>query len=298
MQVSVPIERARVRVRAGVGRRVAVVPYVRLLLAGLSFGAAAVHFAVAPEHFSVSWVQGTFFGLVAWAQTAFAVAILLRPSRAVLRLGFALNAAVLVVWVVSRTSGVPVGPDAWTAEPVAFADVLTSVLEVATVLGCQYLLRPVRARGRVAFGVVVPVVVAASLAVVGTTTASIASALGGHSHGASVAGHTHPGAVTAAGPGGGSASGLPASGIESATGTSPCERSGASFSEASASGGHGHHGPVAQRGSQRRRDARRCSASSSRSRRDRRCRSPPQPTRSRPATSGSRLTSRASARTT
>ena len=55
--------------------------YLVWLLAGLSLGAGAIHFAVSGGHFSVSWWHGMFFAVVAWLQLSWAVGVILRQSR-------------------------------------------------------------------------------------------------------------------------------------------------------------------------------------------------------------------------
>src|SRR5262245_16241681 len=90
--------------------------YLRWLLAALSLGAGVIHFAVAGEHYEVTWAHGTFFAVVAWLQLSWAVAVVLRPNRSVLTAGVLLNAAILGVWAGSRIWGVPIGPDASTPE--------------------------------------------------------------------------------------------------------------------------------------------------------------------------------------
>ena len=56
-----------------------------------AFGAAAIHFGFAPDHFGESRFHGAFFFLAGWAQLAFGLAVILRPSRAVLRAGILLK---------------------------------------------------------------------------------------------------------------------------------------------------------------------------------------------------------------
>jgi hypothetical protein len=51
------------------------------------------------------------------------------------------NAAVVGVWVLSRTVGLPVGPDAGTPEAVGGLDGLGTVFEVLIAGGCLALLR-------------------------------------------------------------------------------------------------------------------------------------------------------------
>ena len=60
-----------------------------LLLRGLviaSVVAAVIHFAVAGEHFAEYWVFGVFMLAAAWLQLAWAVGLLIRPSRVVIAL--------------------------------------------------------------------------------------------------------------------------------------------------------------------------------------------------------------------
>jgi hypothetical protein len=129
-------------------------PYILGGLASLSVGAAAIHFAVIFEHFAEYALYGAFFLVIAWAQMIWAAVVLWRPSRPWLWLGLAGNALVLVVYVASRTAGLPIGPDVGHPEPAGGLDVVSAVLELALVAGCAALLwrpsladRPVRRLG-------------------------------------------------------------------------------------------------------------------------------------------------------
>jgi len=93
-----------------------------------------------------------------------------------LLLGIAGNAIIIVVYVLSRTVGLPFGPDLHSAESVGALDVVSCVLEFGLIAGCAALLwrpsladRPVARRGAVATAaalVAVPVtVIAATTAV-------------------------------------------------------------------------------------------------------------------------------------
>src|SRR5262245_31221961 len=132
-------------------------PYVLGALASLSAAAAAIHFAVVFEHFEDYLLYGVFFLVLAWAQLIWPAVLLWRPSRLWLWLGMAGNAAVLAVYVASRTVGLPFGPDLHHPEPVGALDVVSCVLEFALITGCAALVwrpsladRPVRRRGGVA----------------------------------------------------------------------------------------------------------------------------------------------------
>jgi hypothetical protein len=97
-------------------------------LAALSMAAAAIHFAVMGEHFAEYVAFGVFFSVVAWLQASWAVGVIVLPSRR------------LLVWLTSRTAGLPIGPEAGAPEPASFVDVLSTILEAAIVVGTAALL--------------------------------------------------------------------------------------------------------------------------------------------------------------
>jgi hypothetical protein len=104
-------------------------------LAALSIAAAAIHFAVMGEHFAEYVAFGVFFSVVAWSQALWAVGVIVLPSRRLLLVGLVGNAVVILVWLISRTTGLSIGPEAGAPEPAAFIDVLSTILEVAIVAG-------------------------------------------------------------------------------------------------------------------------------------------------------------------
>ena len=108
-------------------------------LAALSMAAAAIHFAVMEEHFAEYVAFGVFFSVVAWLQALWALGVIVLPSRRLLLAGLVGNALVILVWLVSRTAGLPIGPEAGAPEPAAFVDVLSTILEVAIVVGTAML---------------------------------------------------------------------------------------------------------------------------------------------------------------
>ena len=117
--------------------------YLRWVLAALSLGAGVIHFSVSGEHYSLSWMHGAFFAATAWLQVAWAIGVILRPTRRLLVAGVVLNAGIALVWVVSRVWGVPIGPDAWTPEAATFIDQLSTGFEVGIVaLSLAVLVRP------------------------------------------------------------------------------------------------------------------------------------------------------------
>lgn len=97
----------------------------------LTVGAALIHVGVSADHFQEWWAAGLFFLVSAAAQLGWAGWCWARPaSRRVLLAGAGGSAALALVWVVSRSSGLPIGPEAGVAEPVGLADTVCVALEV------------------------------------------------------------------------------------------------------------------------------------------------------------------------
>jgi hypothetical protein len=112
------------------------------VVAILSLGAAAVHVFVIEAHLAEYWLFGVFFAVLAALQAAWAVAVLLRPTRRLLSWGAVGNAIVVGVWLVSRTVGLPLGPEAGSPEAVGFIDTAATVFEALLVGGVVALLKP------------------------------------------------------------------------------------------------------------------------------------------------------------
>ena len=109
-----------------------------LLLAAAALGAALLHAAFAPGHFTETWSHGLAFAVMAWLQLALAVALLAYPSRRVFALG-TLNVLVIGLWVMSRTVGAPFGSNAWKSEAVGTPDLIATRREALLVIGCAAL---------------------------------------------------------------------------------------------------------------------------------------------------------------
>jgi hypothetical protein len=106
-----------------------------------SAGAGAAHAVATPEHFQEHLAFGVFFLAVTVWQLGVFAATRHRPSRALWASTLAGTVAVLAVWAVSRTTGLPFGPEAWTSEPAGYLDLASGAYELAIVAGCLQLLR-------------------------------------------------------------------------------------------------------------------------------------------------------------
>ena len=166
-------------------------PQLAAAAAVLSVGAAAIHAAAAGPHFEEWAPFGVLFAIAALAQAVWGALVLARPSARLVAAGVAGNVAIIAAWALSRTAGLPVGPDAGTPEPVAVLDAVASVFELGGVVTAGALLagsrfvRPfaVRTTGRFAL--------AAAVVVVAITGTALAQDGAGHHHPAPAHEHEH-----------------------------------------------------------------------------------------------------------
>ncbi len=107
---------------------------VLALVAGLAFMCGLIHVGAAVDHFDELPLYTVAFGMLAATQMLWAGAILRRPSERLLLLGGAFNLAVIGLWIVSRTAGLPIAPQAWVPETVGVADLVETVGELVVVL--------------------------------------------------------------------------------------------------------------------------------------------------------------------
>jgi hypothetical protein len=125
-------------------RTVATYTPLAVIAAALSLAAAGIHFAVISEHLEEDVLFGVLFFAFGWFQLIWAQVYLIWPRRQVALLAIVINLGGVLVWLMSRTVGLPFGPEAWVPEQIGFADVLSSSFE----LGLIGLLVPTLLRGR------------------------------------------------------------------------------------------------------------------------------------------------------
>lgn len=124
-----------------------------LLVAAGGAAGGAIHLAVAPSHWTQAAVYGAFFVVAGTTQVAWAGLLLVRSSRALLGLNAAANLGLLLLWLQTRTSGVPLGPAAGVREPVGAVDLACALVELLTVVAAgQQLLHPRRKIPKLALG--------------------------------------------------------------------------------------------------------------------------------------------------
>jgi len=114
---------------------------LRLLLVAGLFGSAAIHAAVVPEHLIEWTAAGMFFIVLTAAELAVGGLLLARLQPTVLLAAAVVSIGPLVVWLYSRTLGLPFGPEPGVPEAVGLADVAACALEVLTLFLAVVLLR-------------------------------------------------------------------------------------------------------------------------------------------------------------
>ena len=130
--------RAQAAVRQGLGLRFT--PQLLVTAALLSIGAAVIHAAVAGPHFDEYAPFGLLFLASALGQTIWAVLLLAAPSARLLVAGAAGNLGILATWALSRTSGLPLGPQPGTPEPIGALDIAASAFELGLVVAALLLI--------------------------------------------------------------------------------------------------------------------------------------------------------------
>jgi hypothetical protein len=102
--------------------------------AALSVSAALIHTAAAPAHSRGYAPFAALFLLTAVAQLTWGALVWNRPrARGLLAAGMAFNVGVLAFWLLSRTAGLPFGPDAGGPYPVHIHDAFATTQELAIV---------------------------------------------------------------------------------------------------------------------------------------------------------------------
>ena len=147
---------------------------VRALLAGSLLATAVVHAAMVPEHLDAWPASGLFFVVLGAAQVAVAALVLVGVRRTALVGAVVTSAGPLLLWLWSRSLGLPFGPDAGVRLRAGLPDLAVVALEVVALVVAVDLIRPARAsRGRQASAhvrglVLVALVAVTALGVAGT----------------------------------------------------------------------------------------------------------------------------------
>ncbi|HSJ59289.1 MAG TPA: hypothetical protein VLC95_19040 [Anaerolineae bacterium] len=101
----------------------------------LSAAASLIHMLMTPVYFDQWLGYGAFFFSVSFAQLLYATALAVSPTtRFELWAGIIGNGAIIVLWLVTRTLGIPLfGPEAGQVQPVGLPDLLATAIELALI---------------------------------------------------------------------------------------------------------------------------------------------------------------------
>jgi hypothetical protein len=121
----------------------------RILAGSLVAVAGLIHVKATIDHAGQYWLFGVLFGLVACAQIALAVALWrTQVPDDVLLAGAIVTMGVVIVWLASRTAGLPIGPGAGEPEQVGVSDAFATMIEIVVVAVVCRIVRPEGRMGR------------------------------------------------------------------------------------------------------------------------------------------------------
>jgi hypothetical protein len=103
-------------------------------IACLSGLAGGIHLSVAPEHFDEWWGYGAFFLAAAVGECALVLLLALRARAWVVQAGIWTSLATMLMYLVSRTSGIPLGPEKGVVETVDLPGLAATAAEGALVV--------------------------------------------------------------------------------------------------------------------------------------------------------------------
>jgi hypothetical protein len=105
-------------------------------------GAQIVHWSVIDQHAREWHAAGVFFFVLALAEAAAAVALLVDLRRWIAVAVIAISVVPVVVWAWDRTLGLPFGPTQGVRGTIGRSDVLSVIFEILTVVAVWPFLRP------------------------------------------------------------------------------------------------------------------------------------------------------------
>lgn len=123
-----------------------------IALSGLMLCAGTIHIVAAAQHLDLSWQLPTFFAVIGVLQLYLAWAFYGRPDdRRLLLAAAAGNLVVALLWLISRTAGLPFGPEQGRSQ-IGFSDTIASLQEFAFAYAAIALVRaPGPAKQRLAW---------------------------------------------------------------------------------------------------------------------------------------------------
>jgi hypothetical protein len=152
-----------------------------MVLGAAALGAGVIHLAFAPEHLSEYLPLGIGFVAAGVLQLLWAGVLVVRDSPRWLLFGGLLSLAFVGVYLMSRTVGLPLGPEAFEPESFGLSDLICCALELPVGLVAIALARrPGALRSRL--GARWAAVLVAGFLVVSSASTTALAASGSHEH--------------------------------------------------------------------------------------------------------------------
>lgn len=117
-------------------------PRIQLLI-GLSAVVGLIHGKAFIDHVDHYWLFGVFFAVLTYAQILWAMRLWRRPDdRRLFKAVAVMSLGVVAIWLVSRTTGLPIGPWAGRPEAIGMPDVVATLDELVIAALIVAMLRP------------------------------------------------------------------------------------------------------------------------------------------------------------
>lgn len=154
---------------------------VAVMAAALSFSASIIHAVATLPHFEVALIYGAFFVAMTLSQSAWSAWVLRgATTRAIWWIGATLNITIVLVWLLSRTVGIPIGPEPWTPERVGLVDVVAGIFELGTAALAMVLIRRRALPNRMTTRALSPAAWSMLTSLIWLTTGALVVGGGGH----------------------------------------------------------------------------------------------------------------------
>ena len=167
--------------------------FARCTAAYASIGAALIHVVVLPEHRAQWWGYGVAFGGLAAFQLLWGVVAFKCLPRAAAYVAVAVNGATVALWMLTRTAGLPVGPDAGAVEAAALPDIAATAFEITLMACVLWVVHRPATRARFSAALFLAALTVQAVAVSAVTGSALAAVKDGGAHGTAhnQGGHDH-----------------------------------------------------------------------------------------------------------
>lgn len=105
-----------------------------LIICVLSLSTGLIHAAAAAEHLDEYVLYALFFAVLAPLQLGWGIAVYRRATPTRIATGAVAGLLIAALWILSRTTGLPVGPHPWQPESIGAADTIATANEIVIAL--------------------------------------------------------------------------------------------------------------------------------------------------------------------